>query len=94
MAITATPVVNNANYKSWTVEATADGDTTANIAHGMGVAPDLIVLTPMVAAARLSLWVATADATNIAIAKATTGGSGAAGAQLKVVAARPHSIMQ
>lgn len=94
MATSSVAVVNNANYKSWNIIATADGDTTLVIAHGFGAIPDAVFLTPLTAAGRLSDWIAATDATNITLTKTTVGSSGAAPAQLKVVAMRPHSIFQ
>lgn len=82
------------------VVATADADTTAVITHNMGLtAADLaagrptVVLTPLIAAASLSLWTAAyTDGNTITLTKATTAGSGNAGAQLRVDVKRPHTI--
>lgn len=89
------------------VEATADGDGDAAITHNLGLsAADLAVGKPLItlmigagvvanaAAARLSNWLITAIAANtITVTKvAGAGGSGAAGAQLRVSIKRPHSI--
>lgn len=83
-------------FRTFTVTATADADaTTGAIAHGLPAAPDLIELRPIDPAARISLWVVTAvDATNITLGKATTAGSGAAGAQLRVTLGVLHSIVR
>lgn len=97
MAVTATPIDSTGeNRRSWSIEATADGDTTATIAHGLSFTPDAsaTIITPLVAAARISAWVLTSvDATNVVFSKTTSGGSGAAGAQVMVNVGRWHSIM-
>jgi hypothetical protein len=95
MAVTVTPVLTGPNIKSWTVIADADADTTATITHGFNAAPEDVTITPIHAAARVSLWVNTVvDGTNITCTKATTAGSGNAAAQLLVTARRPHSIVK
>lgn len=76
------------------VEATADADTTATIPHGLGAAPlEAFVTELQQAQAALSAWAATTiDATNVVLTKSTAVGSGVAGAQIRVVINRPHSI--
>jgi hypothetical protein len=92
-AVTVTTVFDGADSFIADVEATADADTTATIPHTLGVAPAEVTLTPLAAAARLSLWIAgTIDANNVVCLKATTAGSGAAGNQLRAIIRRPHSI--
>jgi hypothetical protein len=100
--ITATVVVGTtgSNYRSWTLVA-ADSGTNVVIAHGMGVAPDFIQVTPQYAlnATTNPMWAVTAvDSTNITIQKSTGAGTGGttAGTSVvaKVVAFRPHSILQ
>jgi len=99
MAIAVTKVVNNPNYKSWTV-TTADSDTATSFAHGMSGTPDFISLVPQVTFASTATpgFSATADATNVYLLKSNTTGSGGvtAGttAVLKISVALPHSIMQ
>lgn len=101
MAITATAVVGTtgSNYRSWTLTA-LDADTTTTIAHGMGVAPDFVVITPQIAtnATTTGYWGVTAvDSTNITVQKSTGTASGGAtpGTTIvaKVVALRPHTIL-
>lgn len=83
------------------VIATADADTTATITHNMALSaaqltagqPDVIITSLLVAPALLSGWAVTSFLTNtIVLTKATTAGSGNAGAQIQVVIRRPHSI--
>lgn len=96
MAITATPVLTRASltYRSWNVDATADGDTSLAFNHGLSAAPDCVILTPLTAAGLLSTWIVSAvSATQITITKSNAGGSGAVPVQLKVVAFLPHSII-
>ena len=98
MAIELTAVINNPNYKSWTVTA-LEADTTTTVAHGFGEAPDSVVFTPtnntIAAAAGAGVEV---TATNLVVTKSTAVGSGGAvpGTSVigKIVAMRPHTIMQ
>jgi hypothetical protein len=99
--ITATVVIGTtgSNYRSWTLVA-ADTGTNVSIAHGMGVAPDFIQVTPWYAlnATTNPMWAITAvDSTNITLQKSTGAGTGGqtAGTSViaKVVAFRPHSIL-
>lgn len=96
MAVNVTTVLAGANTFSADVEATADGDTTAVIAHGLGATPLLPVLCALQqVGASLSLWAVTAlDATNVTLTKAITGGSGVAGDQVNVTVALPHSLVR
>lgn len=96
MAVTVTPVLSGANTHVADVEATADADVTATIPHGLGTAPTIVILTPLLQApAALSLWAATTiDATNVVCTKATTASSGSAGNQLRVTASLPHSLFR
>lgn len=92
MAVTPTTVLAGVRLNITDVEATADADTTATIPHGLPVAPTIILLTPLAAAARLSLWIASSGPVNTVALKATTAGSGAAGAQVRVISQAPHSL--
>jgi hypothetical protein len=94
MAVTVTAVSpQGTNTKAFTVIATADGDTTATIVHGFGVAPFDVSFVPLLAAAYTSVWtVTTIDATNVVLTKGTGAGSGNASPQLRVTLALPHSI--
>lgn len=95
MAVTVTPVLAGVTSHVSDVEATADADTTATVPHGLGVAPSIVILTPLAqAAAALSGWAATTiNATNVVCTKSTAVGSGAAGNQVRVTAMRPHSLI-
>ena len=99
--ITATAVVGTtgSNYRSWTLVA-ADTGTNIAIAHGMGVAPDIVVVMPQALVGTVTncpYWgVISVDSTNITIQKSTGTGSGGAtpGTTIiaKVHAWRPHTI--
>lgn len=95
MAVTVTPVLAGQTSHVSDVEATADGDTTATVPHGLGAAPSIVILTPLLAVAEtLSDWAATTiNATNVVCTKQTDVGSGAAGDQLRVIAMLPHSLI-
>src|ERR1035441_4936186 len=98
MSIVATAVLNDPNYKSWTLTGLA-ADTTLTIPHGFGVIPDLIMIESLLAAsATAGFNVVTgtpADATNIYFTKTAAVGSGGAspGVTLiaKVTALRPNT---
>jgi hypothetical protein len=101
MAITATAIVNQASYKSWTVVA-SDADTTGTFAHGFSAAPDAVILIPtytsVLGAALTPMWSYTVTATTITLNKtsATSSGGTTTGTTvvLKVVALLPHTVMQ
>jgi len=102
MAVTVTAVAQAAGYSPrnqssiWDIVATADGDTTATITHGLIGTPQDIQLTPLLQApALLSGWAVTGiSATTVTLTKSTTASSGNAGAQLRAVVRVPHSIGQ
>ena len=87
-------------YKSWFVSA-GDGDTLIMINHGFlhengtPATPDCVVLTtiPSVANGALANWGAQITSTQIILSKTSATGSGG-NPDLKVVAMRPHSIIQ
>lgn len=91
MAVSTAEVGSGVDTRIFDVIATADADTTATIAHGFQSTPEYAILTwltPAAASARLSLWTAALDATNVVLTKATTAGSGNAAAQVRVVVKR------
>lgn len=94
MAVTVTPVLAGATLNVSDVEATQDADDTAIVPHGLGVVPVVVTFTPLLRdLAAASQWAATSiDATNITLNKSIAGGSGGAGAQIRVIAATPHSL--
>lgn len=96
MSVTITTVVAGTDTYIGTAAATADGDTTATFPHGLGAAPSDVQISEMGAGqalTALSAWkITTIDATNVVCTKQTSTGSGAAGAQLRVTAKRPHTI--
>lgn len=95
MAVTVTAASPQGAYtKVWTVIATADADTTATIPHGFGSAPFDVSIDPLLAQFYTSVWtITTIDATNIVLTKGTGAGSGNAGAQVRVTARVPHSLV-
>ncbi len=101
MAIVNTAVINNPTYKSWTLTA-LDADTTLTFNHGFGVAPDFVVVNPVLAAsatAGLSVWTISAiSSTQITVTKTAAVGSGGGvpGTTVvaKIVALLPNSAMQ
>jgi hypothetical protein len=98
MAITASAVINQPSYKSWTVTC-LDADTTGNIAHGFGATPDAVILTQVFFEGNTNPnWAAAVGGTNITLLKANTASSGGTTpgttVVLKVVAMLPHTVMQ
>ena len=94
-AVTITTVFDGPDSFIADVIATADADTTATIPHTLGAAPQEVTITQLISQAltALSAWaVTTIDATNVVCTKLTSVGSGNAGAQLRVIIKRPHSI--
>lgn len=95
-------IAGGLKIRTFTVTATLDADTTTGaIAHGfldgagVAAAPDIAIITPILAAARISLWVQSLlDATNITLLKATTAGSGDAAAQIRVTMIAFHSLIR
>lgn len=75
------------------VAASADGDTTATIPHGLGVVPESVSFVPLSAAGLLSTWIVSAiNITNVVLTKSTASGSGAAPVQLRVTIQRPSGL--
>jgi len=96
MAFTVTPILAGRYAFVADIIASADADAASpNIPHGLGVAPVVVALCPLLQVqAGLSLWALTTnDATNLVVTKSVAVGSGAAGAQLRVVALLPHSLI-
>ena len=98
MAVTVTPnlALSGENTKVYDIISDADANTTTgNIAHGLGQIPQSVVITPVLAAARISAWIATTvDATNVVLGKTTTAGSGNAAVQVRLIVARQHSMVR
>lgn len=91
MPVTEAVVTNRPNFKSWDITATADGDTVHSFAHGFPATP-LFTMTQKILAL-VTQWAITADAVNINIIKDTAVGTGNAGAQMRVTAMLPHSLV-
>lgn len=93
MSVTITSVFTGTDSVIRDVAASADGDTTATIPHGLGAVPGEVSILPLTEAGTISAWRATTiDATNVVMTKGTTSGSGAAPAQLRVTIKRPNSL--
>ena len=91
MAITVTAVTAGTTYKTWDVTWGAVGDTDATFAHGFASAPLKVEFEPTHINAYVgSIILGTVDATNITVTKAA---GVAAGATVRVIAERPHSIV-
>lgn len=88
MAASAVEVGAGVDTKIWDVTATADADSTISIPHGLAFVPEIVVVTWLTAAARVSQWLYTVDATNLNLFKTTGVGSGAAQAQVRVMVSR------
>ena len=102
MAIVQTAVVNNPDYKSWTITA-LDADTTVTFAHGFvnaagaSVTPDMVFIQELVTYANAALpnWGVSVAGANITLTKQGAAGSGTGlGNIAKLFAMLPHSIMQ
>lgn len=96
MAVTVTPVLAGVRLHISDVIAGGDADVTATVPHGLPVAPTIVILTQLLSQAltALSAWAAsTIDGTNVVCTKLASVGSGNAGAQLRVIAMAPHSII-
>ncbi len=101
--VTITPVGTGPYTKTWNITSDADGDTSAQFAHGFlnhytPVAPAVVLLTILAegsAEANLHEWsLGVVDTTNINLAAVSATGAGLAGTpQLQVVAMLPQSIM-
>ncbi len=79
-----------------TVTATADGDTTITIPHGLPSVPLLYSLTPILSQSltAASHWaVTTVNATDIILTKLTSTGSGNALPQILLQASVPSSLV-
>ena len=98
MAITATAVIAQPSYKSWTIVC-SDTDTTGSFAHGFGSAPDAVFLTETFYQGTTNPnWAYSVTATTLTINKASAASSGGTTpgttVVLKVVALLPHTVMQ
>ena len=91
MALTISAAVYLAPDRAiYDVTATANGDTTATIPHGMGGIPSAVILLPLTGTAPgvfyTSAWVfASADATNVVLTKTNAAAGGDASPQVRVL---------
>lgn len=96
MAVTVTTGVltGHALIKQATVIAASDANTTATIAHGLGVTPEQVQITPLSNKGVLSRWFhASSNTTSVVLTKSTATGSGGATAQIKVTMRKFHSLV-
>lgn len=95
MAVTVTAILAGSNTYIADVVATADGDTTATITHGLASSPKEISMCQLISQAltALSAWAFSAPgATTSTGTKLASTGSGNASAQVRVNIKTPHSI--
>lgn len=88
MAFSNTYIAKGNFMGSGTVTKGADGDNSVQIAHGLGVIPDSVTLTPM--SGTEMGWMATWDITNITITCSALGGT--ANSVVFVAAMEAHSL--
>lgn len=78
MAFSYTLVRRTADTALFLVYATADADTGGDVLHGLGISPDLVVMTPICTTCRLALWTSVPggiDATKVTLSKTVLVGS-------------------
>lgn len=92
MAVTITPVLAGKDTYIADIAVDAAELASGNIAHGLGVIPKDVKITPLVAVVAASgSWAATTiDITNIVLTRHTTGASTAD--TVRLIVKRPHSI--
>lgn len=92
MAVTITTVLAGKDTFIADVAVTNSETSSGNIAHGLGLVPKEVVVTPKVAVVAASAqWAATTiDGTNIVLTRDATGASVAD--TVRVMAKTPHSI--
>lgn len=95
MAVTVTNIKQGTYSAVFSIEMTADGDTTATWAHGLPSAPDDVDIVPLLPQAYIGQYRLTGiTATQITVTKGNIVGSGAVGDAVRVVAKLTHSIQQ
>jgi hypothetical protein len=94
MALTVVPVFQGQNLYIADCVFTVDGDLAGDVAHGLGVIPLYVSITPTtMVAATVALGATVIDATKVTLAKIAGAGT-AAGSAVRVEIRRPHSIMR
>lgn len=89
MAVTVTQTVQTPQWAVWDIIAALDADTTATLNHSFSVVPFFVTLDALLTNFYVSQWIITSrSATQIVVTKGVGVGSGAAGAQLRVIAGR------
>ncbi|MCK4300974.1 MAG: hypothetical protein KAX80_15645 [Planctomycetes bacterium] len=85
MAYSFALLQKTATMEVYEVTETLDADIGGDVVHTLGRVPSLVVLTPLLAAARISEYVATAITDALITLSSTNGaGSGDANPQLRV----------
>lgn len=94
MAVTASAVLAGTTTKVWDVTATADDTEAGTITHGLGAAPAVVTLTPLVSQGVSSVWRVAIGASTLVVTKSSVASSGLSGtAQIRVTAMLPHSLV-
>lgn len=89
-------VVRAGRYSAeFDVTMTADGDTTVDIAHGMGTTPQSVTIHPRQPSFYVGTYtVGTIGATTVTINKVANAGSGNGSPALRVMVQLYHSLVQ
>lgn len=104
MAFSSAVVYQGSTTAIFNLTATADADTGGTVTHGLTLPGGVAIPTPaamlvfvtwlLTTSALLSGWSITGkSATQITCTKATTAGSGNAGAQAQLIVMIPHTII-
>lgn len=97
MAITTATVFQGQNMFIADVTWGADADTTADIAHGLGVTPLFVAYTYLAtgaAAAVPEVGCTTIDATKVTVTKTNVSAGSGAAAKGRLICMLPHSIIK
>jgi len=91
--VTISPALAGTYSKTWSVESSADTDTTGSVSHGFGAAPALYWLTFLLPQCYGKQWTIAVTSTVITITGISSTGAGTTAAQLLISAMLPHSII-
>ncbi len=97
MAISHAVLLQGANTFIADVTASADGDTTGSIPHGLPSVPLALTVTLLnssIGASILAAWTAEINGPDILIEKTADVGSGSASPTARIMAAVPHSLVR
>lgn len=96
MAVTSATVLQGQNVFAADVTWGADADTTADINHGLGTTPLLVVYTPLATGAAAAVPIVgctVIDATKITVTKTNVSAGSGAAAKGRLICFRPHSSL-